>query len=621
MKLSIIIPFYNTQDYTDELLKVLEPQIKGHIYRDVEVILIDDGSNPAFEDHFGWLNVLRQENQGPAIARNTGIENALGDYIQFIDSDDMVSEDFVEKILKKIPKGNDLIEFSWKSLSDYRFNCKLNGPNDRDSFPGVVLRTFKRSYIGKKRFSIYKDATEDEDFSRQLGYLYKNPTVSVIPEYLYFYRSDVEGSNVKSFKDGLKNTKRIVYYYDKVNRWRTDILDAIKMDDVRNEVLLLTNECEIPELKRWCQIYKPFRVWTHYLKGEPCSFVEIIPIPIKADVILFIRNLNVIGGIETFIIQFCRIFAKKRNMLLLVANIPDNQRKKISEYVEVVNYSPKVTYTCNTLIMLRILDTMPPNIEYQKSVQMCHGCRTNPQWHIPQNTDYIVNVSKASRDSFGEEAGQVIHNPIIKTDKRALVLVSATRIPAPDKGKNEERMRKLAEMLNEAEIPFLWFNFSEGQIPNPPKGMVNMGICDDIQPYIARADYLVQLSDSEAWSYSILEALVQNVPVLVCPFPSADEMGVEDGGNGYYIPFDMDFDVNKLLDVPKFNYLYTNKDIEKEWEKIFNSKPKKTKRKIQIIQTYIDTSLGRTVKCGEVVTMSKERAKLVCDAGYGKEIR
>jgi hypothetical protein len=242
-------------------------------------------------------------------------------------------------------------------------------------------------------------------------------------------------------------------------------------------------------------------------------------------------------------------------------------------------------------------------------------------WHIPQNHDHIVNVSQASKDSFGDESGVVIHNPIFTDNKKALILVSATRIPAPDKGKNEERMRKLAEMLNEADIPFVWFNFSEGQIPNPPKGMVNMGLEMDIRPYIASATYLVQLSDSEAWSYSILEALTQNVPVVVTEFPSAEEMGIIDGSNGYILPFDMNFDVNKLLKVPQFRYFYDNGNIEKEWNKILDHKVKTKKKKmvdVHIIQRYKDLAIGREMNVGEVVPMPLDRARTIIELGYGK---
>lgn len=615
MKLSIIIPYYNTLEYTGELLDTLAPQIK----KSVEVILIDDGSEVPFKTGYEWVKVIRTKRTNPATARNKGLEVAKGEYIQFIDSDDLISDDFVESILGAIKEDTDMIEFSWMSLNSGRFNVHLS-KGERCKMPGVVLRTFKRSYIGETRFNEKKDATEDEDFSRRLGYLTEPVSVTTITSYMYFYRDDVIGSNVKSYRDGYKKTKRIAYYIPHVEK-DSEYIDQIRKDDEENEVILLTEQNDVPELKRYCQIYRPCRMWTHYAKGFSFPF-EIIPIPIYAKVILYINQLNIIGGIETFIYYFARLMNHK-DIALVVYNLDESLKRKYERYMKVYRYTTRDKYSCDTLILLRILDKMPANIECNQSVQMAHACRTNPTWHIRQTSDYIVNVSKASKESFGNEAkdGIVIHNPIITDNPRALMLVSATRIPAPDKGQNEERMRRLADMLNEAEIPFLWFNFSDGNIPNSPKGMINVGRYEDIRPYIASATYLVQLSDSEAWSYSILEALTQNVPVIVTDFPSAHEMGIKDGENGYILPFSMDFDVKKLAKVPKFTYLYDNEPIKRQWDKIIDHKMKVKKRKtwdVLIIQQYNDLEIGRLVHPGEVIAMPVERARTIIDLGYGK---
>ena len=611
MKLSIIIPYYNTEEYTNELLAVLDNQITN----EVEVTLIDDGSDHEFVPKYEWLTVIRTNNQGQSKARNLGINSSVGDYIQFIDSDDMVSEDFIEKILQATEEGKDLIEFSWKSLNTNKFNFRIS---NRSMFPGVVLRTFKRSYIGDIRFNEKKDAAEDEDFSRRLGYLTEPVDVSVIKDYLYFYRDEVEGSNVKSFRAGLKNTKRVIYYVPHLEK-DSEFIEQIKKDDETNEVILLTEQNDVPELKRWCQIYKPQRMWTHFAKGYNYP-LEIVRLPIKSKVMLYINQLHIIGGIETFIYHFARLM-KDHEITLVVGNCPENQLRRYEEYINVIDYSTRDRYACDTLIVLRILDRIPNNFEYKQSIQMVHACRTNPQWHIKQNTEYIVNVSQTGKESFGEESadGIVIHNPIYTRDERALILVSATRIPAPDKGDNEKRMRRLADMLNEAKIPFVWFNFSEGQIPNPPKGMVNMGLEMDIQPYIRSADYLIQLSDSECWSYSILEALTQGTAVIVTPFPSGEEMGIKDGENGYIVPYDMNFDVSKLLNIPQFTYEYDNKQIKRQWEKIFKQKQKKrSKWEVQVIQKYHDVLFDKTMEVGEIVSMPVERAKKIIDLGYVK---
>lgn len=616
MKLSIIIPYFNTKEYTDELLNVLESQLTD----DVEVLVVDDGSDEPYSAQNDRIKVLRVKHSGQSKARNLGINRTSGDYVQFIDSDDLVSDDFVQRIFEKIEDDPDIIEFSWRSLNcnGASFNYRVR-EGERLTNPSACTRTFKRSYIGKVRFTEKKDATEDEDFSRRLGYLYKPVKVSTISDYLYFYRTDAEGSNTKRYKNGLCRTKRIVYYYERVTKDRKDILDAIKKDDETNEVILMTYDNEIPALKRWCQILRPCSIWTHYQKGEDFRGCSIIRVPEQYKIVLFINFLNVIGGIESFIYHFGGMF---QDVTLLVGKVNDRQRKRLEEHVNVVDYDPRATYYCKTLIILRILDSMPTNVFADRTVRTCHGCKTNPAWNIPQDSDYIVNVSEVSKESFGEQAkeGIVIHNPIEKSEKKALILVSATRIPAVDKGKNEVRMRMLAEMLNDAEIPFVWFNFSDGVIPNAPEGMVNMGIREDIQPYIKRADYLVQLSDSEAWSYSMLEALINKTPVICCPFGSAEEMGIKDGVNGYVVPFDMGFDVHKLLTVPTVSFDYDHEGIKKAWEKVLTAKKKNKGIKVRIIQTYFDTLLNRKVSAGENLYMARERANTIIHAGFG-EIR
>lgn len=624
MKLSIIIPYFNTPNYTPELLNVLGKQVT----EETEVILVDDGSTDSLImgertdegiiHYWSWLKVIRTRHGGQSKARNRGLKEAKGEYIQFIDSDDLVSENFISKILEKIEEGNELIEFSWRSLNTNKFNFHIT-EGERLTMPSVVTRTFKRSYIGSARFNEKKDAAEDEDFSRQLGYLYKPVSVSVISDYLYFYRDEVPGSNVKSFKAGQTHTKRITYYVPHVTD--PELIEQIKKDDEENEVILLTEQNDLPELKRYCQIMKPCRIWTHYQKGFKYP-LEIIPVPVSSQVIVYIGQMCIIGGIETFVVHFVQVM-KDYDITLVVGNLPEQLADKLRKYAKLVLYNPSTQYECDTLVMLRILDAAPKNIKFNQSVQMCHACRTNPRWHIKQGTDFVVNVSEASKKSFEAEAKDalVIHNPITPTEEKALILVSATRIPAPDKGDNEKRMRRLAEMLNEAEIPFLWLNFSNGPITNPPRGLVNVGIVEDMRPYIKKADYLVQLSDSEAWSYSILEALTQNVPVIVTDFPSAREMGIKDGENGFILPFSLDFDVKRLLNVPIFHYEYDNEIIKRQWRQIFDHKIRKKAKKmveVQVIQQYNDLEIGRMLFPGEKILMPIERARKICDLGYVK---
>lgn len=615
-KLSIVIPYYNAGGYTRELLDRLAPQISEF----VEVILVDDGSKIPFETDYEWCQVIHKKNGGCATARNAGLNKAQGDYVSFIDADDLVAEDFVVKVIEKTKDEPDVIDLSWKSLTKegVQHNYKLADDRDWLPNPSVCTRVFKRSFIGDVRFNEQKDSTEDEDFSRKVGYLDKNAGFKhmSISDYMYFYRTAVENSKIKRFKQGLMKTKRIVYYYDHVTSDMTYLIDEIKKEDEINEVWLLTNQCDIPELRRWCQVHKPIRTWTHYLRGEAYKNIEIVELPYRTQIVLYINSINVVGGITTFVYHFGKVMGKFFDVTYVVNNIPEDNLKHLQKVMKVL-VKPRQKIICDVLIMLRIQDELPLNIEYKKSIQMCHACKAIKNWHIPQHCDFIVNVSQASKDSFKEEAenSTVIHNLITPPTEKPLILMSATRLPAADKGGNEKRMFQLANMLNDAKIDFIWINFSDGQLVDPPKNFYNMGLKMNASKYFGMASYVVQLSSCEAWSYSILEALTQNVPVLVCPFESAYEMGIEEGKNGYYIPFDMDFDIKKILQVPEFEYEYSNDMIVAQWKKLFKQKPPEKKLvKVRVtFKKYYDVILKKEFYAGDIVEMVPDRARYLQD--------
>jgi len=99
---SIIVPVYNVQDYLEPCLKSILVQT----FTDFELILVDDGSSDssgvicddyALKD--GRIKVYHQQNAGVSAARNKGIDNAVGKYILFIDSDDYVDEGYIQSFI------------------------------------------------------------------------------------------------------------------------------------------------------------------------------------------------------------------------------------------------------------------------------------------------------------------------------------------------------------------------------------------------------------------------------------------------------------------------------------------------------------------------------------------
>ena len=624
MKLSIVIPAYNAEPYLGELIDCLSPQIP--LDKSVEVIIIDDGSRQPVKYTAKWMKVIRQDNQGVSVARNVGIDKAKGDYISFIDADDLVPDFYVEKIMEKTKDEPDVIELSWRSLTrdNWDIDQRLRSDRDRLTNPSVCTRVFKKSYIGDVRFNVLKDSTEDEDFCRKMGYLDPESEFkrAVITDYMYFYRDTVSMSKTKRYAAGLMNTKRVVYYYDHVTKDMTWLLDEIKKEDELNEVFLMTYDNDIPELKKYCQIIKPCEAWGHIIRGEHYDGLTERKPPIKTQVVIYRKHIPMVGGLFTFTMNFIEALGEYYDITVVCEDIKNDRLMQLLPKVRVIMGREQKPIYCDSLIVLSFLDKLPQNVHADKVIRMCHACRTDPSWKIPQDYDELFYVSQAAADSFDDPDGKVLHNINVQMTKEPMLLVSAVRLPAPDKGDIEARMRKLADKLNAAEIPFVWLNFSDGGLQSPPKHFYNMGVTFDMPSIVKMATYSVLLSDCECWPYALLESLMAKTPVLCTGFSSAMEMGVVDGVNGYVLPYDMDFDVTKLLDVPKFDFEYDNKSIIKTWRQVLgNKKPRHDYQPGKLVMTkvigdYYDMSLDKNMTKGMEQTMTMERAEQVRDAGY-----
>ena len=104
-KISIVMPVYRVQDYVLECLE----SIAAQTYKNIEVIVIDDGSpddSGAICDDFAKkdtrFHVIHQKNGGLSAARNRGLKEATGKYIAFVDSDDSVAPEYIEKLYQSI---------------------------------------------------------------------------------------------------------------------------------------------------------------------------------------------------------------------------------------------------------------------------------------------------------------------------------------------------------------------------------------------------------------------------------------------------------------------------------------------------------------------------------------
>lgn len=115
MKLSILVSYYNTYDLTIKLLKELSIQLKEN----VEVIVVDDGCHEERFDKFKEFTIIHlKENVGQSNALNIALEQAKGEYIAFIDSDDMITMDYIDILLEAIKTHKEqIITFNWFDIN------------------------------------------------------------------------------------------------------------------------------------------------------------------------------------------------------------------------------------------------------------------------------------------------------------------------------------------------------------------------------------------------------------------------------------------------------------------------------------------------------------------------
>lgn len=619
--LSIIIPAYNSKPYIDHLINRLKPQITSEI----EVIVVDDGSKFPYMAPYDWVKVIRQENGGASSARNKGLDNANGKYIAFIDSDDLVSENYVAAVLEKIKTERpDYIYLSWKTLPG-GWTCEVKLKSLADNFPSFNLcvwnRIYKKDIIGSTRFNEKKLIAEDAEFIRLVETEGKKK--AYIDEYMYFYRSDTPGSLTKRFASGELNTRRVVYNLPRITKDMKSLVNEVKELDKEAEVIIMTNENELPELSRYAMILKPCTIKGTELRGESTPFFSKINLPIKTQVVIYTNKTFAIGGIETWIYNFCQRMHDYYDILVLYDNADAVQLRRLRKIVECKQNNKAQRIECDTVIINRITDKVPSNVSYKRTVQMVHAMRLDPHWTIPEGRDEYVCVSQAVKDSFGLDKAAVIHNmTYTESPLKALFLVSATRLSTFEKG--TERMKRLAAALQEEAIPFVWVVFSDKKPENMPKDIVFLDPRLNVGDYIKKADYLVQLSDNEGFCYSIVEAWEVGTPVITTPIKVLKEIGFVEGVNGYTVDFDMkEVNATRFLEIPSMMpQPFDNKKQIEKWRNLLGkSTPSRTYHPpkevyIKILAQYTDMELGRVVRPGEVISVAEDRANQIIGRGF-----
>ena len=309
--------------------------------------------------------------------------------------------------------------------------------------------------------------------------------------------------------------------------------------------------------------------------------------------------------------------------------------RRMSKIVKMEKYNPNKIYECDIFIRNSVWGLIPKNIKADRMIEIRHA---NYKYLLDEGLLYqqykdmgikeIVGcgdfVSKMSNEVLHDNPTTIKNILLPKRDtNKVLKLISCTRLD-PAKGWN--RMIKMMNMMRNAGIKFEWNIFTNSTKYKCDYEEVHFWKQRyDIWDYLANADYTVLLSDSEGLPYTVQESLQYQVPCIVTDVGGCTEL-IKDGVNGYVVPLDMNFDINKIKNIPKCkeyengaleNWLkYLNydkkindKEINNIIQKFKEEKEMETKVKCIMRNGYFDVELGRKIKEGEEFSVSEERAK------------
>lgn len=276
-EVSVIIPVYNASRYIEKTLKSLVSQS----FKDFEIILVDDGSeddsieiiNKFLLNHDFTFIIDSQENKGVSSARNRGLELANGNYIIFLDDDDILTNNHIENLYNSLKTNNSDLSFTYlskinregKYLTNISAYDSIKDLNLIDSDELIKLELdmripfsfvelmYKKDILDKNSIRFNENISYGEDTEFALKALASSGNVSITHEftYLYFQREGSITSNVYlerfDFVNVLDNFAK--YYMDNSKTRNKEIIDLIYTKRIPKAIfgnLMFLFYCDFP---------------------------------------------------------------------------------------------------------------------------------------------------------------------------------------------------------------------------------------------------------------------------------------------------------------------------------------------------------------------------------------
>ena len=238
--ISVIVPVYKVEKYLPQCID----SILAQTYKDFELILIDDGSPDncgkmcdEYAQRDARVRVIHQKNGGLSAARNAGIDMAKGEYIAFVDSDDYVSEEYLEKLYSCLVCNN--ADISICGMLSFFDGKKLDSAEsikkDRTVMTGreaclsiykmdgrVPVMAWGKMYKASLFDNIrYPNGLIHEDDATTPRLFYKAKNVAMFADALYFYRAREDSITNATFSakrfDGVKAVDICIDFFSEKN--------------------------------------------------------------------------------------------------------------------------------------------------------------------------------------------------------------------------------------------------------------------------------------------------------------------------------------------------------------------------------------------------------------------
>lgn len=313
----------------------------------------------------------------------------------------------------------------------------------------------------------------------------------------------------------------------------------------------------------------------------------LVALKIMNKVIIYISSYHKIGGVDTFVNNFVKRLHTHYDITLMYDYVEGlDLLLSILKYCDFEKIMPGKKYTCDYFICATAWGYEPYNqIQAKKYIQMVHADYGyyikgwNFSYKKHKKVTHHVCVSKLVAKTFEKATGlkydAIIYNllnneikPIAKVKNKKLSLVTVSRLSVE---KGFDRMVKFAEQIPCDYSWNVWGNINSidakviiKKFSHLPNVKFN-GITKEPYNEIAKADYLVQLSDTEGYCYSIIESLQMNTPCIITAFESGKEQ-IKHKKNGYVIDFDVkNINFDEIINnIPKLDSFVEN-NTEQDW--------------------------------------------------------